>query len=164
MMKRQQILNSASDLLKTTTLALKGSPGLKPKLSKLWTLKFLKGLINASISGSISGSIGSSIIGLIVLTFELASAEISLAPANTASAAPPQAALVCSACHGANGISNNPTWPNLAGQKKDYLESQIAAFKKGDRKNQLMSPIASMINDADIPVLAEYFSKLSGSK
>ena len=24
----------------------------------------------------------------------------------------------CAGCHGANGISNSPMWPNLAGQKE----------------------------------------------
>ena len=27
-------------------------------------------------------------------------------------------AASCSGCHGANGISANPLWPNLAGQKE----------------------------------------------
>ena len=35
----------------------------------------------------------------------------------------------CSACHGATGISVSPLWPNLAGQKEQYLVKQIKAFR-----------------------------------
>jgi hypothetical protein len=35
--------------------------------------------------------------------------------------------VVCSACHGADGTSVNPQWPNLKGQKEEYLIKQIKA-------------------------------------
>jgi cytochrome c553 len=38
-----------------------------------------------------------------------------------AAAAGQAVAARCAACHGANGISGQPAWPNLAGQSKDYL-------------------------------------------
>jgi cytochrome c553 len=67
---------------------------------------------------------------------------------------------VCAACHGANGISNNDLWPNLAGQKEGYLALQLKAFREGTRKNPLMSPMAANLSDADIADLAAYFSSL----
>ena len=67
---------------------------------------------------------------------------------------------VCAACHGANGISPNPDWPNLAGQKAAYLVKQITAFKTGERTSPLMSPQASMLSDQDIQNLAAYFNQL----
>lgn len=68
---------------------------------------------------------------------------------------------VCAGCHGANGISNNPTWPNLAGQKDQYLVQQLTAFKDGTRKSAMMSPMAAPLSKADIANLAAYYSSLS---
>lgn len=69
-------------------------------------------------------------------------------------------AVTCAACHGAKGISPNEEWPNLAGQKFTYIVNSIKAFKSGVRKNALMSPQATIINDADIEHLAAYFSSM----
>ena len=66
----------------------------------------------------------------------------------------------CAACHGANGISNNDMWPNLAGQKQGYLVSQMIAFRDGARKNPMMAPMAANLSDADIADLAAYYSSL----
>jgi cytochrome c553 len=67
-------------------------------------------------------------------------------------------AVACAACHGANGISMNPLWPNLAGQQEQYLAKQITAFRDGTRKDPMMTPMATGLSDADIANLAAYFS------
>jgi cytochrome c553 len=69
-------------------------------------------------------------------------------------------AAVCAACHGANGISANALWPNLAGQKADYIVKQLKAFKAGTRKDPLMSPQAAQLSDQDMENLAAHFSGL----
>ena len=69
-------------------------------------------------------------------------------------------AAVCAACHGANGISANALWPNLAGQKADYIIKQLKAFKAGTRKDPLMSPQAAQLSDQDIENVAAHFSSL----
>lgn len=69
-------------------------------------------------------------------------------------------AAVCAACHGPAGISANPLWPNIAGQKDQYMIKQLKAFKSGDRKDPLMSGQAAALSDADIENLAAYFSSL----
>ena len=69
-------------------------------------------------------------------------------------------AAACAACHGANGISANGLWPNLAGQKEPYLAAQIKAFRDGDRKNPMMSPMAAALSDTDIANLAAYYASL----
>jgi cytochrome c553 len=66
----------------------------------------------------------------------------------------------CIGCHGPAGISMNPIWPNLAGQKRDYLAKQLLAFKSGERKDPLMNPIASAISASDMEALVEYYSTL----
>jgi cytochrome c553 len=67
---------------------------------------------------------------------------------------------VCAGCHGANGVSANPLWPNLAGQKDAYLVKQLKAFRDGTRSDPMMSPMAKPLSDADIDNLAAYFSGL----
>ena len=68
--------------------------------------------------------------------------------------------MTCAGCHGANGISNNPMWPNLAGQKQAYLASSLQMYRDGRRKNAMMSAMAKNLTDADIANLAAYYSGL----
>lgn len=68
--------------------------------------------------------------------------------------------VTCAACHGANGISPNPLWPNLAGQKDQYLIIAIKAYRDGVRSDPLMSPMVVTLSDQDIADLAAYFSSL----
>ncbi|MBM4213332.1 MAG: c-type cytochrome [Gammaproteobacteria bacterium] len=67
-------------------------------------------------------------------------------------------AAVCSACHGVNGNSVNPEWPNLAGQNARYTEEQLRLFRAGHRNNLVMYPLAMALTDEDIADLAAYFS------
>lgn len=67
---------------------------------------------------------------------------------------------ICVACHGVAGISPNPQWPNLAGQKDQYLISSMKAYRDGDRQNPIMSPLAQGLSDEDIENLAAYYSSL----
>jgi cytochrome c553 len=69
-------------------------------------------------------------------------------------------AATCAACHGANGISMAPNYPNLAGQKEAYLLKQMKAFKDGSRKDPTMNAMAAPLSDADMENLAAYFSSL----
>lgn len=69
--------------------------------------------------------------------------------------------LVCAACHGGAGISPTPVWPNLAGQKEEYLKIQITAFRDGTRQNAQMAPMVSNLTDEDIANLAAYYASLS---
>jgi len=66
--------------------------------------------------------------------------------------------VVCSACHGATGISVNPMWPNLAGQKEQYLAKQIKAFRDGTRKDPSMAPMVAALSDQDIDNLAAFYA------
>lgn len=69
-------------------------------------------------------------------------------------------ASTCVACHGANGMSSNPMWPNLAGQKAAYTEKQLRAFRDGERKDPMMSTFAVPLTDEDIKDLAAYYASL----
>lgn len=67
----------------------------------------------------------------------------------------------CAHCHGTDGNSSSGQYPNLAGQTKEYLITQIKAFKEGKRVNAQMSPSVRVLSEQDIIDLAEYFSSQS---
>jgi cytochrome c553 len=67
-------------------------------------------------------------------------------------------AATCGACHGIDGNSVNPEWPNLAGQHETYILKQLTAFHGGNRQNPLMSPMAAILGEQDMADLAAFFS------
>ncbi|HSN70856.1 MAG TPA: c-type cytochrome [Steroidobacteraceae bacterium] len=67
-------------------------------------------------------------------------------------------AATCVACHGVDGHSVNPEWPNLAGQHESYVERQLELFRSGARQNVLMTPMAMGLSDQDIADLAAYYA------
>ena len=84
-------------------------------------------------------------------------ANANIAIAGDAAAGKAKAAT-CNACHGANGISTQPIYPNLAGQKEAYLVKQIKAFKDGIRKDPTMNAMVKPLSDADIANLAAHYA------
>ncbi len=80
--------------------------------------------------------------------------ESSLNPASASQAT----ASKCIACHGANGMSSNPAWPNLVGQSKDYLVAALKAYKDGARKNGMMAGVVKGLNDAETENAATYYA------
>lgn len=74
----------------------------------------------------------------------------------------PEAAKSCASCHGQDGISLSPTWPTLAGQHEDYLVHALEQYRDGQRKNGVMMPVAGMLSDADIEILARHYAGLDG--
>lgn len=64
----------------------------------------------------------------------------------------------CVACHGADGNSNNPVWPKIAGQGAKYLYQSLKAYKSGDRKNALMAGQMAPLSDADLRNLAAHYA------
>jgi cytochrome c553 len=67
-------------------------------------------------------------------------------------------AAVCGACHGMGGNSQNPEWPNLAGQSPAYVAEQLHLFKGDIRLNPIMKPIVAPLTDEDIGDLAVYYA------
>jgi cytochrome c553 len=68
----------------------------------------------------------------------------------------------CGTCHGVNGRSVSPTFPNLAGQTATYIEAQLKAFKDQSRADPdaqaYMWGMASQLSDTTIGALAGYFA------
>jgi len=83
-----------------------------------------------------------------------------LTAAATKPAAPPQSVALCTSCHGADGVAIAPAYPSLAGQHADYIVRALDEYKNGGRKNPIMKGFAANLKDADIGVIAHYFSTL----
>lgn len=86
-----------------------------------------------------------------------------LPPAGAAAKGAPQAA-VCAACHGSNGMATTTAYPNLAGQKFNYILKELENFRSGARKNSIMSAMAMTIlpskDHANLKDIAAHFSEL----
>lgn len=70
---------------------------------------------------------------------------------------------VCAACHGANGISQIPTYPNLAGQKAGYTVIALNAYKSKQRQGgqaAIMQGQAAALSEEDMADLAAYYESL----
>ncbi|MDH5691490.1 MAG: c-type cytochrome [Gammaproteobacteria bacterium] len=66
---------------------------------------------------------------------------------------------LCHGCHGENGQSIAPNFPNLAGQKPGYIFKQVTDFKNNHRYNDTMSPMAlTVASNQDLKDIAAYFS------
>jgi len=67
---------------------------------------------------------------------------------------------MCQGCHGANGISIDPTtFPNLAGQYAGYIFKQVQDFQLGNRNDDTMSAMAAMVvSKQDLKDIAVYFA------
>jgi cytochrome c553 len=70
-------------------------------------------------------------------------------------------AATCVSCHGVQGISPNPQWPNLAGQKEQYLIASLKAYRDGQRQDAIMAPLSSGLSDEDIENLAAWYASLA---
>jgi cytochrome c553 len=78
-------------------------------------------------------------------------------PANAQSTA--EKVEICAGCHGQDGKPIDKTIPVIWGQQQGYIYIQLRDFKRGDRKNEIMQPIASTMEREDMLAIAEYFSK-----
>jgi len=75
----------------------------------------------------------------------------STASADTGAAAYAQRfASLCAACHGANGRSETPGTPSLAGQHGFYAITQLFLFREGRRGNEAMTAVAKTMKDDDL--------------
>lgn len=66
---------------------------------------------------------------------------------------------VCSACHGLDGNSVNPSVPKLAGRHAEYLIRELKDFASGKRKSDVMGALSQTVDAADLKPIAEYFAK-----
>jgi cytochrome c553 len=66
---------------------------------------------------------------------------------------------ICAGCHGTDGKPVDKTTPVIWGQLEGYIYIQLRDFKRGDRKNDIMQPIASAFEKDDMLAIAAYFAQ-----
>lgn len=74
-------------------------------------------------------------------------------------AAGQEKAQSCVACHGATGNSENPIYPIIAGQYRDYLAQALRDYRSGARNNAIMRGFAAALSDEDILDLSAFFAR-----
>ena len=84
------------------------------------------------------------------------------ATARGSASAGQQKAATCEACHGKDGKSMDPNYPNLAGQHKSYLVKALSDYRSGQRSNAIMASFASQLSNQDIEDLATWYSVQDG--
>jgi len=89
------------------------------------------------------------------------------AAGSSGAASPPPAtayaerfASICAACHGANGRSDDPATPVLAGQPSFYVITQLFLFREGRRDNAAMTAVAKGFTDNDLRGYSDYIGTL----
>lgn len=65
----------------------------------------------------------------------------------------------CASCHGADGNSEVPTFPKLAGQQESYLLRELQDYKSGKRANDIMTPVVAGLSDEDMLNLSAFYAK-----
>lgn len=73
--------------------------------------------------------------------------------------------LLCSSCHGAEGVARSSNWPNLAGQISGYTYKSLYDYHTWERTigegGPLMGYLVEELTEQDMADLAKYFSELS---
>jgi cytochrome c553 len=65
---------------------------------------------------------------------------------------------VCVACHGEQGVSRSPEYPNLAGQSGAAIYKQLNDYRTGSRTHPLMTDIAKALDEATLADIAAYYA------
>lgn len=84
----------------------------------------------------------------------------------------PKAGNRCVACHGADGVTNQPGIPNLAGQQRAYLRRELLLIRESAwgaapredeswRSHPIMEREAARISISDVDALARYYASLN---
>jgi cytochrome c553 len=71
-------------------------------------------------------------------------------------------ATTCNNCHGANGISADAAFPNLAGQSVAALYKQLEDYKSGKRDPVVMGVFVTPLSQQQLLDLATHFASLPG--
>lgn len=67
---------------------------------------------------------------------------------------------LCTACHGQDGISIVPIYPDIAGQKADYMYWQLRKFKDAGFGDTVMAVAVEELSEQDMRDLSLYYAGL----
>ena len=73
-------------------------------------------------------------------------------------------AQACGGCHGENGVSGMAGTPSLVSLDPKYFVAAMQAYKTGQRKNDMMKPIAAGLSAGDIDNVALYYALVKPAK
>jgi cytochrome c553 len=85
---------------------------------------------------------------------------------HVATAVPPEgfdptaAPMQCAGCHGEDGIALVEDVPNLAGENRVYIETQLKAFRNGQREHEVMTPIAMELTEEELRQVSDWFASV----
>lgn len=68
----------------------------------------------------------------------------------------------CAACHGADGKSPAPDFPNIGGQLPDYLYRALLDYQLGNRQDPIMAGQVANLSRQDMRDLAAFYGSQSG--
>jgi cytochrome c553 len=97
---------------------------------------------------------------ILMITFVIASSALSYAAENAPAKGKAKAEAQCNVCHGADGMSQIPNAPHLAGQPEIYLVEQLKNYRSGKRANEVMAVLAKPLTDDDIANLAAWYASI----
>ena len=66
----------------------------------------------------------------------------------------------CATCHGPVGLSDHNYYPNIAGQKEEYLLYQLHYYRSGKRPHVLMTPLVEVLSDTDIADISAFYASI----
>ncbi|AEI92780.1 c-type cytochrome [Roseobacter litoralis] len=67
-------------------------------------------------------------------------------------------ANMCRTCHGIDGYATIPIAPHIGGEPVEYLESQLMAFKTGQRQHEMMSVVTAGLTAQQISDVAAWYA------
>lgn len=68
------------------------------------------------------------------------------------------ASASCAGCHGETGISKIPGMPSMVGLGPKYLVAAMSAYKKGQRKHDMMKAMVASLGDSDMNNIALFYA------
>ncbi|TGD60292.1 cytochrome c4 [Tabrizicola sp. WMC-M-20] len=70
-------------------------------------------------------------------------------------------ANMCRTCHGIDGYAQIPIAPHIGGEPKEYLETQLMAFKTGARQHEMMSVVTAGLSAQQISDVAAWYGSFT---
>ena len=100
------------------------------------------------------------LIKMTILLMSLVATSVAFAGGDAA--AGKEKSKACESCHGTDGNSPSPAFPNIAGQYESYLLFVLREYKSGERKNAVMAGMVAGLSDDDLKDLAAYYASQKG--
>ena len=95
---------------------------------------------------------------IVIVSVFIGNASVQLALAQGDAAVGRSKAAICATCHGAEGNSELPMNPKLAGQNATYITKQLMDYKSGVRSNQTMSAMVLNLSEQDMLDISAWYS------